>query len=393
MESARLLTEKLALSRELSGLKPEVEHLRAECASREHLLGEKLSLQRELNALRVELETEKRSLKRLLSQDDRKAAVEARLQSVIEAHQVQLGEERRARQRCENEARILRIDLEGQRTLMDSKVEGLRDRLKATREQLRDTQASLEATCADPKAQMFKTRGTSTKNVRKRTLRECDEDTKLGTPGEGMAAKRLKRGSTAPGDKSHFSITPFLNRTTSMAPETPPSRDHENPGTEQRAPTSATTILPPFKGTEQANTKINVPIMGHTHDSHNTVSKTRQGIISKLTRVSEEESEGLTAGTVLDKDATKVEDLEDNRDVAKNKEKTATAGHQKKRKILGPTVGKTIFDEDDGNAGQTSHSRRLGPVGLKRVPLPSKWTKSGTQFVGAFSPLKRDLAK
>ena len=43
--------------------------------------------------------------------------------------------------------------------------------------------------------------------------------TTLGTPGDGPAAKRGKKAARGVGDKSTFSITPFLNKTTSVIQE------------------------------------------------------------------------------------------------------------------------------------------------------------------------------
>lgn len=69
-DSAKLLTEKLALSRELALLKPEIEHLRSQLTHQKDVLAEKLALERQLNTLEVELANEKRATQRALQKQD-----------------------------------------------------------------------------------------------------------------------------------------------------------------------------------------------------------------------------------------------------------------------------------------------------------------------------------
>ena len=77
-DSTKLLTEKLALARELAVLKPEIEHLRSQAMTQQNLLAEKLALQRELSTLQVELETEKRAVQRARAKDAKSGEDEAR---------------------------------------------------------------------------------------------------------------------------------------------------------------------------------------------------------------------------------------------------------------------------------------------------------------------------
>lgn len=100
-DSNKILSEKLALTRELSSLRPEVEHLRAQVESNQGLLAEKLSLQRQLNTLQVELENEKRSASRALAKQGKKMEQDDELRGTVEELRSQLAKETKDRLKVE----------------------------------------------------------------------------------------------------------------------------------------------------------------------------------------------------------------------------------------------------------------------------------------------------
>ncbi|OAP62097.1 hypothetical protein AYL99_04300 [Fonsecaea erecta] len=67
----------------------------------------------------------------------------------------------------------------------------------------------------------------TTANPRKRNVARFDPDMTIGTPGNGGPVAKKPRISVSVGDKSNFSITPFLNRTLSILPETPAEDEAE----------------------------------------------------------------------------------------------------------------------------------------------------------------------
>ena len=99
-DTAAALTEKLALTRELSVLRPELEHLKAQVASSEALTVEKLALQRQLSDINCEVENARRETKRALAKR-RNTGVEIAQEEQLDDLRKQLTKEKRARQRAE----------------------------------------------------------------------------------------------------------------------------------------------------------------------------------------------------------------------------------------------------------------------------------------------------
>ena len=100
-DSDKILSEKLALSREISSLRPEVDHLRAQVESNASLLSEKLALQRQLTTLQVELENEKRTSARTISKQGKKMEQDERLHSELEEVRRELTTEKKERIKAE----------------------------------------------------------------------------------------------------------------------------------------------------------------------------------------------------------------------------------------------------------------------------------------------------
>jgi hypothetical protein len=265
IDSTKVLTEKLALARELATLKPELEHLRSQAAYQQTVLSDKLALQRQVSTLEVELETEKRASKRAsdkskkelelqqqvedlqreLSREKRerektrketekeltaakasKQTVEkgdsskkghSGLQQDMEALQKLLDDERRERETARTQSQKELNESETQITLLQGKLDHVRTKMRATKQQLKECQGELEeARAAVAKGSSTLTRADIlAKSARKRSAAEMSTDVSIGTP-DGGAFRGKKKGrmdQTMPGAKSTFSITPYLNRT------------------------------------------------------------------------------------------------------------------------------------------------------------------------------------
>lgn len=113
-DSNKTLSEKLALTREMSSLRPEVEHLRAQVESNQGLLAEKLSLQRQLTTLQVELENEKRSSARATAKQGKRVEQDEELLAEMESLRKELAKEKKDRLKADASLEKAQVDLESQ---------------------------------------------------------------------------------------------------------------------------------------------------------------------------------------------------------------------------------------------------------------------------------------
>lgn len=215
----KVLQEKFALTREVNRLRPEMEHLQSHLANYQAMVAEKNDLRRQLDSLEVELDNEKRS--RLRADDGTVAELKARLEradgklAADKEHERALAEARAVGERLEERVEALR-----------AKYKASRDELRETRAQLAACQAKLDqANKAAPRTAKDPSRkGSEPGPGRKRRAHEMSfEDVTIQTPGnDDVPGKRpagRKRGAeqAAVGEKSAFSITPFLSRSKNVS--------------------------------------------------------------------------------------------------------------------------------------------------------------------------------
>ncbi|KAF2664526.1 hypothetical protein BT63DRAFT_443602 [Microthyrium microscopicum] len=196
------------------------------------------------------------------------------LESQIDLLRKDMQAEKKERQKAEQALEKESMAWQAQKSLLDDKLDAFRTKLRSTKERLKETQEQLkQAKSTAPAPAADKT----ARNPRKRGASHLDESS-IGTPGDGaQAAKRNKRvGSlvhAAPGDKSSFSITPFLNRTMSLAPDTP-----EEPAEEPTKVPTITLELPaeavdsPSMVTKKARKNVrknNKPLSQASTSKHN----------------------------------------------------------------------------------------------------------------------------
>ncbi|KAK4126738.1 hypothetical protein N657DRAFT_687157 [Parathielavia appendiculata] len=128
-DSARFLSEKLALSRELAVLKPELEHLRSQLTHQKDVLAEKLALERQLNTLEVELANEKRAAQKADQKQERESRVEEELRNQVRDLQDELAKEKRLAEKNRKTKETKESKVEGE-------LQSLREQLAAAEEEL-----------------------------------------------------------------------------------------------------------------------------------------------------------------------------------------------------------------------------------------------------------------
>lgn len=413
MDSTKLLTEKLALARELSSLKPEVDHLRSQTALHQNVLAEKLSLQRQLSKMQVELEMEKRATQRALAKEEKLQVEDAKTAAQLGSLQAELVEERKERLKVERQVQKVSADWETRRLTLESRLDSLKTQLKATKDQLKENQSELRGAQAAPRPGATRSNSDialneTTKEPRKRIASRMDDDTIIGTPGDLRATKKTKRGSTMPGDKSTFSITPFLNRTASVAPgsileDSGSSKADNDDDIGGRPPivanghqSSSTTVANPSEKPKSGKATQIAYDASFPDESKRKKTIVKAPAVRKphkapvLGQVTEEEHDG-NAGPKNRLKSAAEEDSRTGGDITGLFEV-----RKRKRKLLGDGLAKTLFGDDDGEVvkGEKAGVRTFGTLGRVALRDPKANQRSSVagsaNGFGSFSPLKKD---
>lgn len=395
-DSTKLLTEKLALAREVAILRPEIEHLRSQHALNQNILAEKLALQREFSTLQVELETERRAVQRTKANTSKNTEVDSKIASQLEEVRKELAKERREAQKHERESRKQATEWESQKTILESKLDAFRNKLRSTKEQLKETQKELEDSQTLKAAQRLESLPTKSTvaNPRKRQTAHFDPDATIGTPGNnGVHAAKRARISALPGDKSTFSITPFLNRAMSILPDTPDANEEQEKPEDPAKPTQAdeeqaspsrpkqpkarkvtTTSKKPKGSRILQETKAAPKANGNIRKAGASPAKKPFGLALVMEEGNDENEEAADTVSELTKAAKPVV--------------------KKKQKSLGQR--KSLFDDDDDEDSK-SRARTVGLLGASRGlglrgggGLGSISLGKKAKTLAEFSPLKKD---
>ncbi|KAK1827303.1 hypothetical protein QBC39DRAFT_362034 [Podospora conica] len=190
-DSAKLLSEKLALAREVAVLKPEMDHLRSQLEHQKDVLAEKLALERQVNTLEVELANEKRAASKAARKQDQESEEEAELRKQVQELEKQLAKERKAAQK----------NLQAQ----ESRSSDAETELEALREELAAAQNNLAAEKRKTE-RLAKNQNSMSSAVEEELvqLRHSLADTKTALATEKRAAQRAAKASAAQDDVSEL---------------------------------------------------------------------------------------------------------------------------------------------------------------------------------------------
>ncbi|KAF3010708.1 hypothetical protein E8E13_006392 [Curvularia kusanoi] len=390
----------------LDELRHELEQEKALRVKAEKALKRAGSDNAEIEQLREELEQEKqarqkaeKALKKTSQQNDQ-----------ADDAQKELEEEKRERKKQEKEYTKTLAELQGRNTILDDKLSAFREKLRTTKEKLKEKEAQLERVERAQTAPPTKGAAEATKvakNGRKRAAASVEPDTMLGTPGDAVA-KRFKRGtSVAMGEPSNFSLTPFLNRTTVTAGSPIVEEDEDE---EDDAPIKAPKL------------KASKPLAPTASVKANPKPRKKTALSSVL--AADEENLDSSKDT-SDNAPTKVplKEADNGRTALKPKKDSKSkprkslmsfanfteepVAEKKKKRKLGATAGKTLFDADedgeDGAMPQVSIGGLSSGKGLFAARALGKSVLGGrgnrpisggfgamSDEAFAFSPLKKD---
>lgn len=426
-DASKLMSEKLELTREISSIKPELEHLRIQCAQDKGLLSEKLALQRQVSDLEVELGHAKREAQRALAKrrntmadmaqadevetlqktitrekrlrekaeatleqaqrqvdtnketvqhdaavEDAKSQQSASLEIRCEQMSTQLAKAEEEKTKMQKALEKAHSDHAAQKAVTEDKLTQFRNKVRSKNAAITEMQTAYDALQAEVDA-LKQGKQKTVKAPAKRSAAQMDPDAStLGTPGDKPAKKSRKMAKL--GEKSTFSTTPFLNRTMSIVPENDEAQDVASP----TAPATTSAAKAPLA----------------------TVSDSEQN--KKMLPKSKTTKVPLKPIEEDDAPAKPPSEFQKKHKARKSIVTFAAFTSEpepekkKKRKLGGLSLGKTLFDDDDDMSRGLPGARgafattRIGPLkgsllmGGKRKGLLS--TDDGFMF----SPLKKD---
>ncbi|OTB08963.1 hypothetical protein M426DRAFT_316255 [Hypoxylon sp. CI-4A] len=359
------------------------------------------------------------------------SSAEDELRSQIEELRASLEHQQKetAKIRQERHAAVSEADTRADQ--FEKRVEKLKTKLRETQEQLKQCQADLrvaQQSHHSTSGETLKLNGRP-QAFRKRKIPEMGADDftniEIQTPGAGDTTKgrRTMKNRLEPtlvGEKSMFSITPFLNRTKSIIEDTPKTDDGSSNDSIAPAPeaeaanpaTEASESEPEAPAVEAAQSEA--PSASAEDEKPKPAPKSR-GRPKKVlgdAPSARKNAQPVPKKSVKAKSSLEKVIEETNDDKSENEhepaEKTATVKFsiglpqdesvsnsngevpkKKKRKVLGST--KTLFDEEEGEAPPARKPSKV-QLGGKRALGKAALTVQRNAFAGAtsFSPLKRD---
>lgn len=401
---------------------------------RKDLLKEKKAKQRledVVENLQAEVEKAEKAAARALKRADGNATADDQAEELRQ----ELAKEKKDRQRAEKNGEHAAEEAETQRAALEDRLGRFREKLRSTKDKLKEMEVDLAAAreaaevanaaaaaaalSAAAAPEPTKAAPKATKAAKKRAAAAMEpEESALGTPGDGPGAKKRgrKAASANVGDKSTFSITPFLNKTMNADMEEESEVEEEASPVAQKstkqplAPAdSSKANAQPKKAAAQRKSKPPMleMVTEESEDVHaqgqENAPKEKAGGMKLKTKTNDGPDENREPSKKSKKKPRK--SLVDF-DTFRASEEKSTTMQKKKRKLGG--MGKTLMDEEDESqpaakggfggrglfgtkgysmlAGQKKGSSMMGKSsGVGKSVLLSAADGSGFQF----SPLKR----
>ncbi|KAF4171456.1 hypothetical protein CNMCM8694_002626 [Aspergillus lentulus] len=397
VESKRLVDENIRLSKELSNLQLEAEQFRVQSTSFQNTVAEKQVLRRQLITVEEQLENEKRAHERAQSRETRQAAEIANLSSRLEEARKELAEQIQARERQERCARQQKHESEAQRAALKEMIEDLNRKLRQVKDQLQEAQSN-----GQQRRNNLKTTESPQPHAKSRAPPNRTMGTQfvpaltIATPGAIKSwNKGIKQPTALPGDKSSFSITPFLKR--ASEPQNPSVSSDDDLNELHAVTVCAGT--PGKVSSDKMDFAENATISSPQQEdelSFRAASSKKRSQLSHHIGTKPKMARAISSRSRSPQ--TDVENHAEGDDVPKNR--ASSHGQMKlKRRKLGFQRDRNLFEEeeDPDNQDIRKPARKLAPgpgrTSRDEIQLTARSSIVHGRGFGAptgFSPLKRD---
>ncbi|KAL7788173.1 hypothetical protein V8C37DRAFT_411741 [Trichoderma ceciliae] len=408
---SRALEENIALTKELGQLRPEIELLRQQVVNYEEMISKQHGLQHQQNHLEIAL-TSKKYSKPESPNDESEGIIELRSRLDETTEKMAQGERQRERMKLDHQKEL--DESQRQKQNLEGQVSTLEKKLKDSQTQLRNIQQGLQGSRSSLKNKS-EDGSTSNQELTARTHNKGQSPAagKERLPHKKAARKRATEQAIM-GEKSTFSITPFLNRTKDYTLDTAGETtglgltldevlaqvESDNPSPLGIANKSDTqfTVAPDVEWT--ASTPLNPrEKLRLKSPEARSKSKSKGGTMAEfLTSKLAVPNQDIGNETIEDrKDGEISKPLHSKETVPLKRIKThdttiADRGsefeHKKrKRKLLSKTNTNTIIEEDETGEGAQPMETQPGRTRKLKSSLGNTFNSQSTD--NTFSPLKR----
>ncbi|QKX58962.1 uncharacterized protein TRUGW13939_06090 [Talaromyces rugulosus] len=376
----QISADKLALSKEISALKQEIGHLKNQTSSYQTLVSEKQALERQLNSFEIQMEDERRAFERNKANG---STAGGETQRQLESLQEELKNEIEDKRRLEKEEREKSAAWENEKKALEERLQTVRKQLRNAKDKLKGYRESE----SNPHILSRPSQGRQSSLSQRdsslgHSINSFDADMTIATPGAIRTAADPKRQIAAPGEKSTFSITPYLNRNkpTTNSPNTSDEdlevdSDQQHRIEKKPKPSKSSSRVDSRKENKKPPKKVD--------------GKNRRKVDDE-----EEASENHEANNRSDESLDEDTTLPGQGGARVLQNATASKASQegkqpqRKRKILGGQRDKTLFDDEDDDLERPTKDRRLTSTlhsGIQALRASRQTFNEKSNF----SPLKR----
>ncbi|KUL88917.1 hypothetical protein ZTR_03609 [Talaromyces verruculosus] len=261
----QISADNVSLTKEIAHLKQDLERLQNQSKSHQNLVAEKSALERQLNSLEVQLEEERRAFERNRNTEIKNQNAEAQQ---LKKLQEEIKKEVDGRRRMEQEINERATAWEQQKKSLEERLDKLRKQLRSTKEKLKEYQND---TLLSHEPQQIERPRQSVASDRSASLGHSggtfDPSMTIATPGAVKVKTNFQpRPSAALGEKSSFSITPYLKRNRNAEDSSSSSDDDLRPQADSYDAQKRAKVSP--KSNKARRPKANQPSNHDNDDEH-----------------------------------------------------------------------------------------------------------------------------
>lgn len=378
----QISADKISLTKEMALLKQEFERIQNQNKSHQNLFAEKSALERQLNSLEVQMEEERRAFERNRNIETQNQNPEAQQQ--LERLREELKKEVDERRRMEQEINERSTAWEQQKTSLEERLDKLRKQLRSTKEKLKEHQndvllSHVPQQIDQPRRSVTSDRSTSLGH----SGGTFDPSMTIATPGAVKVKTNFQpRPSAALGEKSSFSITPYLKRNRNAEDSSSSSEDDLRTQSDSHNVKKQAKVAP--KSNKTGRPKAYQPSHTDNHDENEGASEDHR--TAKL----DGRDGSITEDSVLSRPNEEMPSMLGG--ISNRGSSLGAKQVPRKRKVLGGQRDITLFDEEEDEFERPKRVEKLISSLKPSAKRPQALGVARLAFgeSSSFSPLKRD---